>query len=221
MTINKTAAKDARAHQAYYNKKGIRMPSVTTILDVMNKPGLVKWANNLGLQGIDSSKYVDNLAKVGTLAHEGVLCDLTDRVWETSTFTKDQIQMAKNSMRKWYLWLDRQKFKMIIAEKDLVSEKHQFGGRCDIYGILNRKRTLIDLKTCKSLWDEHSTQTAGYKLLLEEHGFPVDEVRIIRLPRCDNEGLEPEDKLVGKLELHTKRFLLCRALYDVNKQISL
>jgi hypothetical protein len=219
--INECAARASMAHQKYLNRKGIPLPSVSKIVGVMDKPGLVKWANNLGLQGIDSNKYVDVLAGSGTLAHSGILCDLMNTMWNTSSFSGDQIKMAKASMRKWYKWLDKQKFKMILAEKDFISEKHQFGGRFDIYGMLNRKRTLIDIKTCKSLWDNHSTQTAGYKILLEENGYKVDEMRLIRLPRNDEEGMEPEDLLITDVDLHTERFLCCRKLFDLNAKISM
>ena len=56
-------------HQVYKTADGTRVPGVTTICGVMDKPALVKWANNLGLQGTDSTKYVDALAASGTLAH--------------------------------------------------------------------------------------------------------------------------------------------------------
>jgi len=54
--------KRSRAHITYKLADGVPVPGVTTILSVLNKPALVKWANNLGLQGIDSSKYVDEKA---------------------------------------------------------------------------------------------------------------------------------------------------------------
>lgn len=60
----------AKPHTIYRTADGKRVPGVTTVLGIMNKPALVKWANTLGLQGIDSSAYVDETARVGTLAHE-------------------------------------------------------------------------------------------------------------------------------------------------------
>ena len=63
--------KASRAHTRYYTTDGTLVPGSTTITGLLNKPALVKWANNLGLQGIDSSKYVDKAARVGTLIHEG------------------------------------------------------------------------------------------------------------------------------------------------------
>ena len=59
MVIEKTIAKRAKAHTAYKTAGGQRVPGVTTVLGVINKPALVPWANQLGLQGINSSTYVD------------------------------------------------------------------------------------------------------------------------------------------------------------------
>ncbi|MBD3393661.1 MAG: hypothetical protein GF410_16730, partial [Chitinivibrionales bacterium] len=63
------AAKKGKVHTRYYNKAGKQVPGTTTITGVMNKSALVKWANGLGLRGIDVKNYVDELATIGTLAH--------------------------------------------------------------------------------------------------------------------------------------------------------
>src|SRR5439155_21898181 len=52
-----------KAHVRYYTSKGEQVPGVTTILSVLNKPALVSWANRMGLQGIDTHKYVDEAAR--------------------------------------------------------------------------------------------------------------------------------------------------------------
>lgn len=56
--------KVTKAHTRYYLSDGTLVPGATTVTGLLNKPALVKWANNLGLQGIDSSKYVDKAARV-------------------------------------------------------------------------------------------------------------------------------------------------------------
>ena len=61
--------KRAKAHQRYYTSDRKPCVGVTTVLNVMAKPALVPWANKLGLAGIDSSKYVDSLARIGSLIH--------------------------------------------------------------------------------------------------------------------------------------------------------
>ena len=101
----------------------------------------------------------------------------------------------------------------------MVSEKYQFGGTCDIYCDLNGKKTLIDLKTAKGIFPEMHTQVAAYKILLEENGYPVEDVRILRIGRDESEGFE--DQKVAMVDLHWQRFLHCLEIYKINKKLQI
>ena len=61
------------------------------------------------------------------------------------------------------------------------------------------------------------TQVAGYKMLLEENGYPVEDVRILRIGRDDSEGFD--DVSVPLIDVHQKRFLVCLELYNLNKEL--
>ena len=50
-------ARKPSAHTVYTDSLGTRVPGATTIIGILDKPALIKWANNLGLAGIDSTKY--------------------------------------------------------------------------------------------------------------------------------------------------------------------
>ena len=71
--------KMSTAHTRYKTSDGQIVPGASTITGLLNKPMLVKWANNLGLQGIDSSKYTDKAASIGTLIHYLVECHITKK----------------------------------------------------------------------------------------------------------------------------------------------
>ena len=79
--------KASKAHTRYYLQDGTLVPGATTVTGLLNKPALVKWANNLGLQGIDSSKYVDKAARVGTLIHSLVEAHITGKKADLSDYT--------------------------------------------------------------------------------------------------------------------------------------
>lgn len=213
------AARKARQHTVYKLADGTRVPGVTTITGVMDKPALVRWANNLGLQGIKSDAYVDVLADIGTLAHDGIHCHLMNKPWVTDDYSKSDIGMAETCVIKWHYWADQHKIEVIASEWALVSEQHRYGGTCDIYCMLDGKAALIDLKTGKSIYDEYFTQVAAYVLLLREHKQTVDEAYIVRVGRNDEEGTQPEVKLCTNIDLHIERFLTCRKLYDLNQRI--
>jgi hypothetical protein len=213
-----------KAHTIYKNAAGVRVPGVTTITGVLNKPALVKWANDLGLQGIDSSKYVDEMAKIGTLAHYIVECHIRETMSKKkvepdySDATPNQIDLATNAALKFFEWENGHKVKYLATELILISEKQQVGGTCDIYCELDGKKTLIDLKTCKGIYPEQFTQVGAYAHLLTENGYAVEDVRILRIGRDESEGFE--DKKVPFLDLHWERFKHCRAIYELNKTIN-
>jgi len=210
-----------KTHQQYHNAAGVRLPGVSTIVGVMDKPALVRWANNLGLDGIDSTKYVDSLAAAGTLAHYLAECELggvkpdDDYLAE---FSRVDMDLAENSMLKFYEWLDHHDIEVLGTEVQLVSEKHQYGGTCDIYAAVDGIPTLVDIKTCKAIYgqeDSKWTQLAAYRMLLEESGCVVEDEYILRIGRNESEGFEYARSM--KAELHRKRFLICRELYEVTK----
>ena len=53
-----------RAHTIYKNEEGKRLPGVTTIVGLLDKPQLRVWANRIGLDGIDLNSYMDDLANI-------------------------------------------------------------------------------------------------------------------------------------------------------------
>jgi hypothetical protein len=207
----------AKAHVQYKNKEGKRIPGVTTITGILNKPALVKWANNLGLQGIDSSKYVDDKAAIGTLCHKMVEDYINGKETDFSDYTPNQKSQAENGFIKFLDWEKENDFKCLDSELQLVSEAHQYGGTCDIYAMLNGKLTLIDIKTSKACYDDQYTQVVAYQYLLIENKKDVEDTRILRIGRDEIEGFD--DIKVPAIDLHWERFKSCREIYEINKQL--
>ena len=215
-TDEKHAAKVGRQHTIYKIADGTRVPGTTTITGVMDKPALVRWANGLGLKGIDSSKYVDEMAKIGTLAHAIVEAYIKGEKMDYSDATPNQISLAENAALKFFEWLKGHKVDWLGSEKILISEKYRFGGTIDAYCVLDGKRTLLDFKTCKGIYSEHKTQVGGgYKILCEENALPVEQVTILRIGRDEGEGFDIVP--VDNCDIHQERFLVCRKLYDLNR----
>jgi hypothetical protein len=179
-----------KTHQVYKNAEGKRLCGVTTIIGLLAKPQLIAWANRIGLDGIEVSKYVDDLAGVGTLAHEMVFCHLTGKELNTDEYSKNDIDRAENAMISFLEWTKDKKIEVILAEAPMVSEKHQFGGMCDLYCKINGEHLLVDFKTSGAIYDEMMIQLGAYKMLLEENGHKVDKAMIVRIGRDETEGFE-------------------------------
>ena len=209
--------KKAKSHTIYKLADGTRVPGVTTFLRVLDKPALVKWANNLGLEGIDSNKYVDNLAEVGTLAHTMIMAYLKVEEVDTSDYSQTQIDLAENSFISYLEWAKPHKIEPILVEEPLVSEVYRFGGTPDLIAVVDGVNTLIDFKTSKALYPEHQIQVAAYWSLALEHSYEVSEVLILRIGRDADEGFEirPVMNLRDNWELFTH----CLAIYELQKQL--
>src|SRR3989337_1255335 len=100
------ATKKVRAHTRYTLEDRTRVPGVTTIVDGLgwNKRTLINWSNRIGLEGIEVSKFVDDKAAIGTLAHALITDKLLGRETDTSDYTKNQIDLAENSALSFWEW---------------------------------------------------------------------------------------------------------------------
>jgi hypothetical protein len=207
------------AHQRYYKKDGTLVPSVTTITGLLDKPALGTWHNRLGLQGIDSSKYVDETAEIGTLAHYLIQCELGGEKPELDDYTPAQLERAQYPLRSFQAWLKDHHLRPHYLEKPLVSENHQYGGTIDFGGHINKKRALLDFKTSKKVYPEHRIQVAAYWQLLLEHGHEIDEVWILQIGRQDDEGFGAHLVSRSELEKRWEMFRHLRAFYDLKKAL--
>ena len=179
----------SKAHIRYRLADKTIVPGVTTVLNLLSKPALVPWANKMGLQGIDTSKYVDDKADIGTLAHAIITDKLTGKETDTSDYSKNQIDLAENSCLSFWEWGKDHKIESVMfVERPLVSEAHRFGGTLDIYAVVNGRKEIIDLKTGSGIYNEHIYQVATLKMLLKENGFPVDGTRVVNIPRAETEA---------------------------------
>lgn len=216
--VNKALAKKSRQHTVYTLADGTRVPGVTTVLGILAKPALIAWANKMGLQGIDTTKYVDAAANVGTCCHAMIEAHLKGQLFDDHAYDRATIDIAENGYIKYLEWEGQHKLEDIHSELQLVSEKYRFGGTIDLYCLLDGVTTLVDFKTNQSgIYDEMMHQVAGgYRLLLEEHGMEVQQVLIIRVGKTDN--MDMETRFIGNWEWHANVFLDALRLYQTLKR---
>jgi hypothetical protein len=205
------------AHPKQKLADGSGATSVTTALGILAKPALVPWANKLGLQGIDSSKYVDSKARIGTLAHALILADLKGIEPDPREFTAVEMDQAENAFLKWLTWRKLHVIEPILVEEGLVSEVHRYGGIIDFYGMVDGVPTLLDFKTGKAIYDEMSYQVAAYRAMLEEAGHPVIEVRILQIGRDETEAFS--EKSWKNTSKQLSIFLHCLSIYNLKKEL--
>ena len=155
-------------HAEYTNSKGKRVPSVTEVLKILNKDGLMQWANFIGKQGIDYEKYLNNKAVFGTLVHELIESDLLNKepaiIGYDSMLTEAMDLVNKFKVVKMDLHISN-----VISEMSLTCE--EYGGTidliCDIVTEDGNITVLGDFKTSKTVYQTQFIQLGGYLNLIK------------------------------------------------------
>lgn len=209
--------KRVRAHQQYRLSNGDLVPGVTTVLSVLAKPALVTWANRLGLEGIDVTKYVDKTASIGTLAHYLVECHVKGEEPDLTPFSAEEIQRATWALESYYTWHGTSKPKPVATELQLVSERWRYGGTVDMIASMAGKRWVVDFKTGKAIYPEHIIQVAAYLQLARENGYRPNGARIVRIGRTPDEGFEERVFLARDLKRHWEIFKHALAIYELRR----
>lgn len=220
-------SKRAKIHTPYFTKNKERASGVTTILDVLAKPALIYWAWDLGTKGIDYRTHRDELADVGTLAHDMILNHIRGNETDTSEYSKRLIDLAENSFLSYLEWEKQHKLEPLFMERALITEDPAvFGGRPDYVGKVDGIPTLMDFKTGKRLYDNQWYQVAGYNLILswgyfmdthEPINYFPEQFILLNIPRKENEQFEQGKKTA--LTLDTKVFMAALEIYRTEKLI--
>lgn len=214
------ASEKYKPHTIYKNKAGSRVPSVTTITGELgwSTEQLKIWGNRMGLEGIDVKKYESDKADIGTLAHLGVTNWHKGVKTSARDWSPAQLEQAKESVRKYMGWAKGKKLVPVLIETPLVSEEYQFGGTMDILLKVDGVLELWDLKTGPRVYDDHLVQVGGgYTLLLAEHGYKPERVKIINIPRDKRERFEARE--VTNVPCCQQVFLRCLEIYELKREL--
>jgi len=175
-------------HPTYALPNGETVPSVTQILNaVIAKPGLQKWANQLGLNNKNINDESRTTLDVGRLLHAYIQADLEGAVVDEVGYTPEQISLAKKSFAQYLRWKDSRQIKTIKTEYIMVSEKYRYGGTIDALLEVDGELTLLDWKTSNYISLDYKLQIAAYLYLLNEQNVTPSRVGVLRLPKTDGE----------------------------------
>lgn len=176
--MSRFTRKNHGSSHSYY-VDGIKIPGVTSILGVLDKPALVEWAAKTtarhaienwerlsGMNPIDryeelrgSRRSVNKEATVrGTKVHA-----LADQLARGQTISSDD-QSLIAAATVYAELLDRWELEPLHLEASVVNWDYQYGGTMD--GIFTSPRLgtlIVDVKTGKRAYDEVALQLAAYR----------------------------------------------------------
>ena len=187
-----------------YTVDGQKIPSVTTILGVINKPGLPYWAAGLVARAaitnhthwmtrlengenpesiIDDLKHApwierDKAASRGTRIHAVLEAAATG---DPTSCPPDLLPMAEHAINL----LDNENIEPTYTEARLYNREHWYAGTADLIATIGNETWLLDWKSSRSLHDTYIMQLEAYahadKIVTDEDESPM--------PRIDRLGI--------------------------------
>jgi hypothetical protein len=168
-------------HTNYTNATGAELPSVTTIITLLDKgEGLIRWAHNLGKQGLDYETVRNEAANLGKLVHHMVENFLLGKKTDITGCDPVMLNRAAAYFQNFITWWSKAGLEVVCVEKKLISTKWAYGGTIDIVAKNAKGFYIIDLKTSGKVYDSYWLQLAAYKQLWDENFgtvLPQDKIR--------------------------------------------
>ncbi|MFA5037501.1 MAG: hypothetical protein WC479_10050 [Candidatus Izemoplasmatales bacterium] len=206
-----------KVHTRYYTKDGDMVVGTTTVLQVLAKPSLIRWAWNCGIKGDDYTKVRDLAGEVGTITHLLITSELQNIVPDLSEYRQIDIDAATLCLNSFHEWRKSHTLEVIHVEKFLVSEVYRYGGTPDFCGYVNGELELMDFKTSNGIWNDYFYQLAAYRQLEIEQGNKVEKARILRFSKGNN--VEFEDRLITQFSKEFELFRNCLNIYNLLKDM--
>lgn len=171
-------------HTRYLNIYGVEVPSVTTILKLLNKPALQKWANWLGFKRENIDRVLEKSASMGTLFHNAMEAYMKKEKFHPVYNYEDEEWKLKIFLNEFMTWAESHSIEPILLEEQLVC--NYFAGTMDFYGIIDGKKTILDYKTSKGTYVSMFLQLAAYTYMCERKGLQVEQVGILNINEKGN-----------------------------------
>lgn len=185
MPLNQRPSIEFTEIRHQYKVDGVVFPSVTTVLDIIEKPALIPWHLRLAKEYLmDRTAALRDintpLELVVLLIEEAMAAGERARTLSAANGTKahtDVEKVLKNMIRpeeareevrhvvdRFMVWCRQVGFKVLESELRVAHAAWMYAGTIDIIGEVNGKKTIVDLKTGKRLYiDSVGMQLSAYR----------------------------------------------------------
>lgn len=162
-----------------YPKKWDKYPSVTEILSIIAKPGLINWFKNKTKEEI--AIVSEKSLNIGSTVHK-IINDL-----DTKTSLEIDVKYpeeVKSCISNYWHWKEKNNITVINSELKMLNRMSGYKGTLDKIANKKNKIILIDWKTSKAIYPEYILQCIAYKYLYEFNFITeISECWIIRLDK--------------------------------------
>lgn len=221
---NKAEEKDLplRRDEFYFiNGISIPLPAVNSIINLISKPWLIKWAAKEGARAViknpfisidDAVRSVDNIkieaARKGSLVHKVI-----ENPEEYKNLTAEEKKLINPFIKAYNKFLADNVVETLFKERTIYSQKYKYAGTLDrVIKMNNNTTALIDFKTSHLMNEVSlSLQLSAYKQALKElePQLVIDRMLGVHLKENETYSLvEVEDSFkIFKALLVTYRWL--------------
>ncbi len=171
--------------------QGEYWPSVTEVVNILDKPFLRKWYGTLGWEACEKKKKESG--DRGKALHEQIEQALIHYGAENSLEESLKQPYANAAIR----WAEITGFVPVSFEKHVKSKKYRYGGTYDCLGTMPDDVVVLpDWKFTGQLYNTGPLQLSGYaQAILESENIRVTEGRIVRFYDLKKEATEDKIKI--------------------------
>lgn len=145
------------------------LPSVTWILSVYPKLGLMRLRDEVGADEMELMKRLGG--ERGSKVHEAISSiiegnevRIDSKFINPNTGLEEELTAEEiRHVMSFVQWKNEVKPRFIIWDKNIYSEKHGYAGTLDAIAEINGEFFLIDFKTSKVITTEYAMQVASYR----------------------------------------------------------
>ena len=194
-------AETSSSGRKYAAPNGVRYPSVTTVLSILNEEFIQRWRARVGEE--EANKVSHRASTRGTAVHECIEKYLDN----DENYAEGYMPNIIDNFKAVRPVLDERIGTIYLQEAALYSEHLGLAGRVDCVGEFDGVLSIIDFKTSKKIkkkeWiTNYFIQEAAYAIMWEERtGTPI--VNLVTIITVDNEApqvfVEHRDNWVPKL----------------------
>ena len=149
---------DDKAHS--YKVEGVKVPSVTRVVDGCFPKDLTHWALSIGQEEYD--KVINDALEVGNDTHQwiedyinyGHACEDNDGLWRCNHILKP--------VKAFLEWVEKYEPKWVDAERKVYCDKYKYAGTVDAVAKINGRVCVIDFKTSKKIYKPYHLQVTAY-----------------------------------------------------------
>jgi len=167
----------ALSGRTYLTPTGVRYPSITSVLSIINEEAIAAWRKRVG--EAEANRVGTRAAGRGTQVHA-----IIERYLKNEDIT-EYLPHIRQSLENLRPILDQRVGKIYGLEVPLYSDHLGLAGRCDCVADFDGVPSIVDFKT--SRWPKtkekvpnYFAQMSGYAIMFEERtGIPITNTVII------------------------------------------